>query len=107
VLTPMPHEVPVSCEWLFVATQAPGYVTMAGAATPEDALKFKPALVRSVVYFAESEKNDSCELTRLRRSDFMAVMYAFDFVFANFGIAIAAKMPMMTTTISSSMRVKP
>jgi len=46
-------------------------------------------------------------VTRLRRSDFIAVTYAFDFVFANFGIAIAAKMPMMTTTINSSMRVKP
>src|SRR5438477_4775281 len=43
----------------------------------------------------------------LRRSDFIAVTYAFDFVLANFGIAIAAKMPMMTTTISSSMSVKP
>jgi hypothetical protein len=29
------------------------------------------------------------------------------FVLANFGIAIAARMPMMTTTIRSSMRVKP
>jgi hypothetical protein len=29
------------------------------------------------------------------------------FVFANFGIAIAARMPMMTTTIRSSMSVKP
>src|SRR5689334_18346632 len=37
----------------------------------------------------------------------MAVTYAFDFVLANFGIAMAAKMPMMTTTISSSMSVKP
>src|SRR3954463_11399049 len=43
----------------------------------------------------------------LRRSDFIAVMYALPFVFANFGIAIAARMPMITTTISSSMRVKP
>src|SRR5437870_12006091 len=34
-------------------------------------------------------------------------MYAFSFVFANFGIAIAARMPMMTTTISSSISVKP
>jgi hypothetical protein len=37
----------------------------------------------------------------------MAVMYAFFFVSANFGIAIAAKMPMMTTTMSNSMSVKP
>src|SRR6266850_4318247 len=43
----------------------------------------------------------------LRRSDFIAATYALSFVFANFGIAIAARMPMMTTTISSSMRVKP
>src|SRR6266481_1249010 len=43
----------------------------------------------------------------LRRSDFIAATYALSFVFANFGIAIAARMPMMTTTIKSSMRVKP
>src|SRR5687767_9757364 len=43
----------------------------------------------------------------LRRSDFIAAMYAFSFVFANFGIAIAARMPMMTTTIRSSISVKP
>src|SRR5258706_1069348 len=43
----------------------------------------------------------------LRRSDFIAATYALSFVFANFGIAIAARMPMMTTTIKSSMRVNP
>src|SRR5947207_6465826 len=43
----------------------------------------------------------------LRRSDFIAATYALSFVFANFGIAIAARMPMMTTTISSSISVKP
>src|ERR1700755_2687466 len=59
------------------------------------------------VYFDESEKNASSAVTRLRRSDFIAVMYAFDLVFANFGIAIAARMPMMTTTMSSSINVKP
>src|SRR3954470_24519751 len=37
----------------------------------------------------------------------MAAMYAFDFVLANFGIAIAARIPMITTTIRSSMRVNP
>src|SRR5438105_14123768 len=63
--------------------------------------------VKLVVYFEESLKKLSSALTRLRRSDFMAVMYAFDFVFANFGIAIAAKIPMMTTTIRSSISVKP
>src|ERR1035437_2169142 len=44
---------------------------------------------------------------RLRRSDFIEATYAFSFVLANFGIAIAARMPMMTTTINSSIRVKP
>src|SRR4051812_11953971 len=43
----------------------------------------------------------------LRRSDFIEARYAFSFVFANFGIAIAARMPMITTTIRSSIRVKP
>src|SRR2546430_14623231 len=43
----------------------------------------------------------------LRRSDFIAATYALSFVLANFGIAIAARMPMMTTTIKSSIRVNP
>src|SRR6185369_15110878 len=43
----------------------------------------------------------------LRRSDFIAATYALSFVFANFGIAIAARIPMMTTTIRSSISVKP
>src|SRR5438105_14723854 len=43
----------------------------------------------------------------LRRSDFIAATYALSFVLANFGIAIAARMPMITTTIRSSIRVKP
>src|SRR5712692_49656 len=58
-------------------------------------------------YFTESAKYASSAVTRLRRSDFMEAMYAFALVFANFGIAIAAKMPMITTTIRSSMSVKP
>src|SRR5665213_3479127 len=60
-----------------------------------------------VVYAELSAKNASSAVTRLRRSDFAAVTYAFDLVLANLGIAIAARMPMMATTISSSMRVKP
>src|SRR2546426_5674285 len=45
--------------------------------------------------------------TMFRRSDFIEEMYAFSFVLANFGIAMAARMPMITTTIKSSMSVKP
>src|SRR6266699_937651 len=59
------------------------------------------------VYLTESAKYASSAVTRFRRSDFIEAMYAFSFVFANFGIAMAAKMPMITTTISSSIRVKP
>src|SRR6266850_7601770 len=78
---------------------------MFGAVTPVDCLKF--SATKSVLYRAESLKKLSSALTRLRRSDFIAVMYAFDLVLANFGIAIAARMPMMTTTIKSSINVKP
>src|SRR6266496_2581123 len=66
-------------------------------------------LVQLVVvwYLIESAKYASSAVTRLRRSDFIEAMYAFSFVLANLGIAMAAKMPMMTTTISSSISVKP
>ncbi len=37
----------------------------------------------------------------------MAATYAFSFVLENFGMAMAAKSPMITTTMSSSIRVKP
>src|SRR6266550_3071040 len=61
----------------------------------------------TVLYFTESAKYASSAVTRFRRSDFIEAMYAFSFVFANFGIAMAAKLPMITTTISSSISVKP
>src|SRR5438034_7851079 len=40
--------------------------------------------------------------TTLFRSDFIEARYAFSFVFANFGIAMAARMPIITTTIRRS-----
>src|SRR3954463_9938265 len=49
----------------------------------------------------------SSYVAMLRRSDFIAATYALSFVLANFGIAIAARIPMMTTTIRSSISVKP
>src|SRR5207249_10073230 len=53
-------------------------------------------VVHAVValYLTESAKYASSAVTRFRRSDFMEAMYAFAFVLANFGIAMAAKMPM-------------
>src|SRR5450432_4921701 len=61
----------------------------------------------SVVYVWLPEKYASSDVAMLRRSDFSEARYAFSFVLANFGIAIAAKMPMITTTIRSSISVKP
>src|SRR2546423_15347008 len=80
---------------------------MVGRRTPVDAANFP--CVESIVgeYLPLSEKNASSAVTKLRRSEIIAVLYALLFVFANFGIAIAAKMPMITTTMSNSMRVKP
>src|SRR4051812_4976272 len=106
VLTPMPQEKLAICVCVMVADQKPAPGVMIGSFTPVDGLNLS-LVVSYVTYFVESAKNDSSAVTRLRRSDFIAAMYAFDLVFANFGIAIAARMPMITTTISSSMSVKP
>src|SRR5512142_197053 len=65
------------------------------------------AVLRLLEYFTESAKYASSAVTRLRRSVFIDAMYAFCLVLANFGIAIAARIPMITTTIRSSIRVKP
>src|SRR5437899_4825471 len=72
-----------------------------------DCTQLIPPAPYAAVYFTESAKYASSAVTRFRRSDFIEAMYAFAFVLANFGIAMAAKMPMITTTISSSMSVKP
>src|SRR3989442_3052014 len=77
---------------------------MVGPTTPLVVLKLVP---RFVVYFTESAKYASSAVTRFRRSDFIDARYAFSFVLANFGIAMAARMPMITTTINSSISVKP
>src|SRR3954466_12451480 len=73
--------------------------------TPCDVVKFNA--LWSVVYVWLPEKYASSAVIRLRRSDFIEARYAFSFVLANFGIAIAAKIPMITTTIRSSISVKP
>src|SRR5206468_10904395 len=77
---------------------------MVGPTTP---LVVAYAVPKLLVYFTESAKYASSAVARLRRSDFIDARYAFSFVLANFGIAIAARMPMMTTTIKSSINVKP
>src|SRR2546430_4409428 len=51
-----------------------------------------------VVYLIESAKYASSAVTMFRRSDFIEEMYAFSFVLANFGIAMANSMRMITST---------
>src|SRR5437870_10474909 len=60
-----------------------------------------------VVYLTEWVQYGYLTVVQICASQFIEAMYAFAFVLANFGIAMAAKMPMITTTISSSMSVKP
>src|SRR5437762_14326252 len=59
-------------------------------------------VVHAVVelYLTESAKYASSAVTRFRRSDFIDEMYAFAFVLAYFGIAMAAKMQIITHYIS-------
>src|SRR5262245_51587830 len=90
--------------WDTVAVNPSAVTVMVGPTTPLVTLYAVPRLL---VYLTESAKYASSAVIRLRRSDFIEARYAFSFVFANFGIAIAAKMPMITTTIRSSMSVKP
>src|SRR6266508_610157 len=87
-----------------VAVKPSAVTAMVGPTTP---LVVLYAVPRLLVYFTESAKYASSAVIRFRRSDFIEARYAFSFVLANFGIAIAAKMPMITTTIRSSISVKP
>src|SRR5436309_10640649 len=59
-----------------------------------------------VVYLTESAKYASSAVTMFRRSDFIEEMYAFSFVLANFGIAMAARMPDRKSTRLNSSHVK-
>src|SRR5471032_3262744 len=102
----MPQLKLAICVCVIVADQKPAPVTIVGVFTPVDGLNLS-LVVSYVACLDESAKNDYSAVTMLRRSDFIAAVYAFVFVLANFGIAIAARMPMMTTTINSSMSVKP
>src|SRR2546426_8104599 len=90
--------------WLTHAVQPSAVVAIVGPTTP---LVVANAVPRFVLYFTESAKYASSAVTRFRRSDFIEARYAFSFVLANFGIAMAAKMPMITTTMRSSISVKP
>src|SRR5438046_9252983 len=53
------------------------------------------------LYLTESAKYASSAVTRFRRSDFIEAMYGCAVVLANFRIAIAPQMRMLTTPHSS------
>src|SRR5437899_4913184 len=80
------------------AYQPSAVVVIAGVVLPVDCTKLIPPAPYAAVYFTESAKYASSAVTRFRRSDFIEARYAFSLVFANFGIAMAARMPMITTT---------
>src|SRR3989475_2149930 len=86
------------------AVQPSAVVVTAGVVLPVDCTKFTPPAPYAAVYFTESAKYASSAVTRFRRSDFIEAMYAFSLVFANFGIAMAARMPIdrKSTRLNSS-----
>src|SRR6266516_1622610 len=105
---------PIKIEHVFVvlrlvmfAVQPSAVSATAGSVLPVDWVKMSPPAPIVAQYLTESAKEASAAVAKLRRSNFMEARYAFSFVLATFGIAIAAKMPLITTTISSSIRVKP
>src|SRR5690349_15514039 len=103
----------VRLTFVIVALQPPPFTVGPANRLPVVTQKFTVPAVGGVVhdvvalYLTESAKNASSAVTRFRRSDFIEAMYAFALVLANFGIAMAARIPMITTTIKSSMSVKP
>src|SRR5256712_3374266 len=101
------EQVFVVLTFVTFAVQPSAVVVIAGVVLPVDCTKLTPPAPYAAVYFTESAKYASSAVTRFRRSDFIEAMYAFSLVFANFGIAMAARMPIITTTIRSSMSVKP
>src|SRR5438552_7142975 len=62
-----------------------------------------------VVYLTSSAKYAAPAVTMFRRSDFIEEMYAFSFVLANFGIAMAAKIGIahVSTTVTRTVKLPP
>src|SRR3989449_1853485 len=101
------EQVFVVLTFLMFAVQPSAVVVTAGVVLPVDCTKLNTPPPYASDYYTEYAEFASSAVTRFRRSDFIEAMYAFSLVFANFGIAMAARMPMITTTIRSSMSVKP
>src|SRR3989449_4084086 len=101
------EHVLVVLTFLMFAYQPSAVVEIAGVVLSVDCTKLIPPPPYAAGYFTDAAKYASSAVTRFRRSDFIEARYAFSLVFANFGIAMAARIPMITTTIRSSMSVKP
>src|SRR2546425_8233902 len=89
------------------AVQPSAVVLMVGAVLPVDWVKVTPPAPIVDEYLTESAKYASSAVTRRWEEHTTELQSLASFVFAHFVITIAARMPMITTTISSSMSVKP
>src|SRR5947209_6835532 len=93
--------------WLS-ATVKPVVPTRAGQQlTPPEAVKPGSPLQAPAEYALKSTKYASSAVAALRASDATRALKPRDRYAENCGIAIAARMPMMATTTSSSISVKP
>src|SRR3989454_2088302 len=99
------EHVLVVLTFLMFAYQPSAVVEIAGVVLPVDCTKLIPPAPYAAVYFTESAKYASSAVTRFRRSDFIEARYAFSLVFANFGIAMAARLAVITTALKSSWSV--
>src|SRR5436853_6875153 len=90
-----------------LAFQPSAVVVMDGAVLPVDWVNTTPPAPIVPEYLTESAKYASSPVTRLRRSDFIEARYAFSFVLANFGIAIAARSEVRRIAKRSTLSVKP
>jgi hypothetical protein len=94
--------------WVAVAPHPLPLTFWSVSVTPPDGWAMNPVVgTVPLKYVLLSLKNASWALVRLRKSVIIADVYALPFVFENFGIAIAARTLITTTTISNSIRVKP
>src|SRR5687768_18212829 len=98
-------------EWLAIALQPVPAVAVATTVTPAEGMKLvgasgvpTPARFEPVplAYSWKSLKYASSTVAMLRRSAFIEARYAFSFVFANFGMAMAAKIDRKSTRLNSS-----
>src|ERR1043166_6890367 len=98
---------PVEMVVLFTVAVHPLVAPATVAVLPLDSVVFvfAASAAKSAAQRAWSEKYASWAVIMLRRSVFTDASLALSFVAANFGMAMAARMPMITTTISSSIKV--